>query len=497
MIQDFHLNVLSSWTPPKPSNWPVICCKFLSKTYKTGESQPEYSMKTCSPRLLVLPVLLILVHHAAAQSGNFAPATSFQVGSGPTCVAAVDINGDGKIALVSANLNEGTLTVLTNNGSGGFGSNATLVVGSYPLGVATADVNGDGRPDLISANLGDGTLTVLTNNGSGGFGSNATLNVGLNVNSSAPAFVLAADVNGDGKPDLISANSGDNTVTVLTNNGSGGFILDATFTVGAYPVSVAAVDVNGNGKIALISADENDGTLTVFTNDGRGGFGYNATLNVGSGPGSGPASVVAADINGDGKTDVISANSNDGTLTVLTNNGHSGFGSNATLVVGSSPLCVAATDVNGDGKPDLICANSGDGTLTVLTNNGSGKFGSHATLVVGSIVSPYPQFVMVADVNGDGLPDLVSANYYDNSLSVLLNGASAPGSPALAISLTGPNTIVVSWPSSATGFVLQQNSDLGATSWPDFSGTVNTNGTTISATINPTTDNRFFRLFHP
>jgi len=448
MIQDFHLNVLSSWTPPKPSNWPVICCKFLSKTYKTGESQPEYSMKTCSPRLLVLPVLLILVHHAAAQSGNFAPATSFQVGSGPTCVAAVDINGDGKIALVSANLNEGTLTVLTNNGSGGFGSNATLVVGSYPLGVATADVNGDGRPDLISANLGDGTLTVLTNNGSGGFGSNATLNVGLNVNSSAPAFVLAADVNGDGKPDLISANSGDNTVTVLTNNGSGGFILDATFTVGAYPVSVAAVDVNGNGKIALISADENDGTLTVFTNDGRGGFGYNATLNVGSGPGSGPASVVAADINGDGKTDVISANSN-------------------------------------------------DGTLTVLTNNGSGKFGSHATLVVGSIVSPYPQFVMVADVNGDGLPDLVSANYYDNSLSVLLNGASAPGSPALAISLTGPNTIVVSWPSSATGFVLQQNSDLGATSWPDFSGTVNTNGTTISATINPTTDNRFFRLFHP
>ena len=453
-------------------------------------------MNTYSFRSLVLPLLLITVHQAAAQDGNFAPATTYQVGSGPTSVAAVDVNGNGKIALISANLIDGTLTVLTNDGSGGFDSNATLNVGSgpysYPLNVAAADGDGDGKPDLISANLGDGTLTVLTNNGSGGFGFNATLNVGLSPNS-APAFVLAADVNGDGKPDLISANSGDNTVTVLTNDGSGGFVLDVTFTVGTYPVSIAAVDVNGDGKIALISANENDGTLIVFTNDGRGGFGYNTTLNVGSGPGSGPASVVAVDINGDGKPSLISANSNDGTLTVFTNNGQSGFGSNATLVVGSGPLCVAAADVNGDGKPDLICANSNDGTLTVLTNNGSGGFGSFATLTVGS----YPQFAVVADINGDGLPDLISANYYDDSLSVLLNGAGAPGSPSLAISLTEPNTVVVSWPSSAAGFVLQQNSDLTTTNWPDFSGTVNTNGTTLSATITPTTANRFFRLFHP
>jgi hypothetical protein len=103
----------------------------------------------------------------------------------------------------------------------------------------------------------------------------------------------------------------------------------------------------------------------------------------------------------------------------------------------------------------------------------------------------------MADVNGDGLPDLVSANYNDNSLSVLLNGAGAPGSPSLVISLTNPNTVVISWPSPSDGFVLQQNSDLTTTNWPDFSGTVNTNETTKSATISPTTGNRFFRLFHP
>jgi hypothetical protein len=359
--------------------------------------------------------------------------------------------------------------------------------------VAAADINGDGRPELISANLGDGTLTVLTNNGNGRFGSSTTLNVGLSLNS-APAFVLTADVNGDGKLDLISANSGDNTVTVLTNNGSGGLVLDATINVGVYPVSVAAVNINGDGKIALISANENDGTLTVLTNNGHGRFGHKATLNAGSGPSSAPASVVAADINGDGKPDVICANLNDSTLTVLTNDGNGGFNLDVTPTVGLSPLCVAAADINEDGKPDLISANSGTNTLSVLTNNGSGGFGLYATLVVGSIDNPYPQFIVVADVNNDGRPDLASANYFDNSLSVLLHGVIAP---SLAIRFTGPKTVVISWPSPSDGFVLQQNTNLAPANWLNFSGTLTTNGATISATNSPATNNLFFRLRHP
>ena len=115
------------------------------------------------------------------------------------------------------------------------------------------------------------------------------------------ACLAVADVNGDGKVGLVSANAGylvnpDNTLSVLTNNGNGTFGYNATYTVGSGPHSVTAADVNGDGRVDLICANFNDNTLSVLTNDGNGGFGYRATYNVGALP----SSVVAADVNGDG-----------------------------------------------------------------------------------------------------------------------------------------------------------------------------------------------------
>jgi hypothetical protein len=234
----------------------------------------------------------------------------------------------------------------------------------------------------------------------------------------------------------------------------------------------------------------------VLTNNGNGGFGLDATLTVGSGP----ASVIAADVNGDGKPDLISANAYDGTLTVFTNNGDGSFSLDATLNVGlssgSSPENVVAVDVNGDGKLDLVSADFGDDTLTVLINDGSGGFTSSSTLGVG-VAGSEPNSVAAADVNGDGKPDLISANFGTSTLSVLLNETTFTFAPSLAISLTGPNTVVVSWPSSATDFVLQQNSDLATTNWTDFISRVNDDGTTKSAIITPLTGNQYFRLYHP
>jgi hypothetical protein len=354
--------------------------------------------------------------------GNFSLSSSPGVGGSPLCVIAADVKGDGQVDLISALAGAGALTVLTNNGFGVFGSNATLAVGIASACVIAADVNGDGHVDLIIANcIGGGvsgnTLTVLTNNGYGVFGFNATLTVGI-----GPNCVIAADVNGDGHVDLICANAGlvfdGNTLTVLTNNGFGVFGSNATLTVGSQPVSVIAADVNGDGRVDLISANSGDNTLTVLTNNGFGGFGYNATLTVGNQPDC----VIAADVNGDGHVDLICASYEDNTLTVLTNNGLGAFGLNAVINAGNNPNCVIAADVNGDGHVDLICASSYYNTLTVLTNNGYGVFGLNATLKVGN----GPVCVFAADVNGDGRVDLICANagdntLSDNTLSVLLN----------------------------------------------------------------------------
>ncbi len=366
------------------------------------------------------PILTVIVFYVF--SFQLEAQVSFTLSSSPNVncphsVAAADVNGDGKVDLIAANsdgpLGVGnTLSVLTNDGSGGFVLASSPRVGNNPNSVVAADVNGDGKVDLITANFDDSTLSVLTNDGTGGFLTAGTYAVG-----SHPPVVVAADVNGDGKVDLISANYWGNTLSVLTNDGGGGFVLAYTLSVPG-PLSVTAADVNGDGKVDLICANHSANTLTLLTNNGSGGFVLASTLSVGSGP----YWVLAADVNGDGKADLISANWGDNTLSVLTNNGSGGFVLASTLSVGSNPWSVLAADVNGDRKADLICANEGDNTLSVLTNDGSGGFVLAASPGVGS----YPNLVAAADVNGDGKVDLICANRVDNTLSVLTNDTPFP-----------------------------------------------------------------------
>lgn len=357
---------------------------------------------------------------------GFVFAATLNVGNAPWSMCAADVNGDGKVDLISANMGDNTLTVLTNNGNGVFVPASTNGVGISPYAVYAADVNGDGKMDLISGNVSANTLTVLTNSGNGSFVFASAPGVG-----NGPFAVCAADVNGDGKVDLISANFFGNTLSVLTNDGSGGFVIASTIGVGSHPRFVCAADVNADGKVDLICANVFDNTLTVLTNNGNVGFVFASTINVGNQP----YSICAADVNGDGKVDLISANSNDKTLTVLTNNGNGGFVIASTLNVGLYPTSVSSADVNGDSKVDLICANWGDNTLSVLTNNGSGGFVLASTPNVGNGSFT----VCAADVNGDGKMDLVSANIAANTLTVLTNASvtAVSTSALIAASFTG------------------------------------------------------------
>jgi hypothetical protein len=292
---------------------------------------------------------------------------------------------------------------------------------THPYGSpVVADVNGDGKLDLICGNE-DNTLTILTNNSSGFFGSNATYAVGYPY---GPYPLVSADIKGDGTVALICGSSTVNTVenalTVLTNNGNGVFGSNATYIVASSPasvISVVAADINGDGKLDLICANHAlYGSIMVLTNNGSGVFGSNATYAVNGEP----ILVKVADVNGDGTPDIICLNQGTPcTLLVLTNNGGGIFGSNAIYALDNLlTSSFAVADVNGDGWPDLVYVNPFANTLSVLTNDGSGVFGSNATYVVNS-----PYGVIAADLLGKGRPDLIF-NSNTNTFSILTNNGS-------------------------------------------------------------------------
>jgi uncharacterized protein (TIGR03437 family) len=382
----------------------------------------------------------ILLAVSAAANAQFTAATGspIQAGNSPIWVAVADLNGDGKQDLAIADFVAFTVTVMIGNGSGEFlpGPSSPYLVGTNPRSVAVGDFNGDGKPDLAICNQTDGTVTILLNSSTGVFtaATNSPFAVGAE-----PASLVVGDFNGDGKLDLAFANVLGNNVTLLLGNGTGGFTAatSSPFAVGAGPHSLVAADFNGDGKLDLAVANATDGTVTVLLSSGSGGF----TAAPGSpfSAGADPIFVAAGDFHGGGKPDLAIVNEGKGTVTVLLNNGSGGFTASpaSPFTVGSQPVAVAVGDFNGDGKTDLVVTNSGDNTVTELLGNGSGGF----TQAAGSPfkVGTDPQFVAVADFNGDGKPDLAVANYDDSTVSILLNSYSSTAPVAVsAASGTAP-----------------------------------------------------------
>jgi VCBS repeat-containing protein len=319
--------------------------------------------------------------------GTFADKVDYTTGfySCPVSVTSADVNDDGNIDLIVANGVSG-VSVLINNGDGTFASRADYLAGERPYSVTSADVNNDGKIDLIVANEVSYTVSVLKNNGDGTFAAKVDYATGK-----MPHSVTSADVNGDALSDLIVANFDSDTVSVLKNNGDGTFANRVDYSTGLYsfPESVTSADVNGDGKIDLIIANNSD-TISVFKNNGDGTFITRVDYSV---AGTHPSSVASADVNGDGMSDLIVANFDTDTVSVLKNNGDGTFTTKVDYTTGHWPTLVTSADVNGDGMSDLIVANYDSDTVSVLINNSTGFSGyqtTTATITINGINNDAP-----------------------------------------------------------------------------------------------------------
>ncbi|MBZ5611550.1 MAG: FG-GAP-like repeat-containing protein [Acidobacteriia bacterium] len=404
--------------------------------------------------------------------GTFKPPVNYTVGNQPTSIAIGDFNGDGRpdMAVTGGDGLAPSVAVLMGKGDGTFQAAVYYIPTGNPLlSITTGDFNGDGRTDLVMISqvvaLPAGVWIVL-GNGDGSFQTAADYKAGT-----GPQTATVGDFNGDGVPDLAVASNGSSTVSVLLGTGNGTFKTAVNYPAGQGATGVASGDFNGDGKPDLVVANVAVGTISVLLGNGDGTFqakkdtqilfgalgvavgDFNKdgkadvavvsiigiSVLIGKGDGtfqapvtagsrSGTGNVVVADVNGDGNVDLVVSNNSSNTVSVLLGNGNGTFQGNVDFTADTkkSVQSVAVGDVNGDGKPDLVVANFGcsdcsdtsiTGNVVVLLGNGDGTFQSAVSYFAGD----KPQSVAIADFNGDGASDLAVTNFLPWTISILLN----------------------------------------------------------------------------
>jgi hypothetical protein len=366
-------------------------------------------------------------------NGVFSSPTTLGVPGQVIAVEAGDFNGDGSVdvAVASTNNNNngfGVISLFLNSGFSSFAFAGNFSVGGFPRDMKVADFDGDGVTDILTLNS-NSTLSLLPGSRSSNFQIARNFVLSTNTFTYSSGLLGIGDLNNDGSPDLVIANSDSNSfVVIINNNGNFQFPQLTTFTDSNLRIrSLTIGQAIGDNNLDIVfgtgtTFSEGVNQVAIFAGNGSGIF--SSTNPVVAPTGTFPASVVIGELNGDGINDIATANSNSGDISVLLN-WNDRFGPN-TFPSTNQVTTIAAADFNGDGNLDTATGSAqsfGSGGPNLIFSFGNGAGGISGTQPM--IPAPLPQSIIGRDVNNDSRTDLIVAgnnsNQNGSSIGVYLN----------------------------------------------------------------------------
>ena len=334
---------------------------------------------------------------------------------GPTTVTTVTIGASGAT-------NTATVNVVRRFVAAGTQSIGSCTPSCTPNAVIAPDLNGDGLSDLVTANAGNGTISIVMRGSASTFSAPVPYAVGPSP-TAEPQALVAGDFNGDSRRDLVIADADSSAPAVWTRVGQGDGTFPAELSVGlaagSNPLSIASGRFDPDTNLDVVVANFVTSTLSILRGDGTGTFSTPTTISSGI---ASPLGVAVADLNQDGYDDIAVANSGDSTVAVFMGVGNGTFQTEQIYAMSARPSAVVATDLNGDGFSDLAVTTATGRQLVLVINKGtsatSGSTFNPPTTTYATGVQPIA--LAAADINRDGFQDLAVVNQGDNTVTVFL-----------------------------------------------------------------------------
>ncbi|PIQ96015.1 MAG: hypothetical protein COV67_11825 [Nitrospinae bacterium CG11_big_fil_rev_8_21_14_0_20_56_8] len=332
------------------------------------------------------------------------------VGQGPACLVTADLDLDGWADLVSANTKDSTLSILYGHGDGTFDSPLSIPVPAEPTSLVVDDVNRDGFADILTNSRGAHVVTVLLGRAKRSFYPAHPIPTGK-----VPLALAVGHFNEDNNLDLAVTLTFDK-VEIYLGTGDGSFKKGMTYGTGSRSFSVLAQDFNGDGRADLVLAttSSNASGIRLFPGNGDGTFASPRRMA----QGLMPLTVIAKDMNDDGKPDLLFAAGQGDNMYLMLSNGDGAFRKEIPFSGGGGPIALVAEHFNDDALLDVAVANSRSSSFSLILRTAKGGF--HYPTRDYVVDGGTPLTITSGDYNGDGMKDVAVASNFNNSVEIYL-----------------------------------------------------------------------------